>query len=367
MPTQTSDTDATRKKITQLRGEIAQQLSASAQDAAAADRLLTSSAELIKSCRWEGQSDEARAILRDLARLFPDDAQNIRITAATIKMQSGEPDAGLADIEREAAAMNRADGLLVRGMALGWLQRFDEAEECLRSAVSLDALSEVERVEAEVMLIRLCAIQKRLDEADQAWKRLDALDPDLAAQMLPVLIRFHIYWYDYSGAQSLTTRLPHAIGRRFFTTLIDAKQAPGLTRQTWDWVADDLYNVDIAQNLDEYVEAALRNASPDLALKALGNVGTETELDRDRMMFIGLAHAQKRNVEGARWALDAALVLAEFEPVRRTRAGADDRRILDAEARIRYGEIPIDPDVRDYLDAYFMPKPHIELVYDNPD
>jgi hypothetical protein len=76
---------------------------------------------------------------------------------------------------------------------------------------------------------------------------------------------------------------------------------------------------------------------------------------RRLFLLAGIAWAQKRALKRATWALDTALRLADMERPRRTRP-AGDARAFDARARILYGEVTIDADVREKLDRYFIPK-----------
>lgn len=97
---------------------------------------------------------------------------------------------------------------------------------------------------------------------------------------------------------------------------------------------------------------------PPLVIAALMPDIGRGQLSFRPLFLTGLAFAQQRELDRAKWALDRALRLADADAdrPRRARINHGTERIFDAESRSTYGEVPIDADIRGHLDWYFMPK-----------
>jgi hypothetical protein len=314
-------------------------------------------AELGDLLRWERRYREAIALQHRLAEMLPENGAEYRTAAATFCIEAGDIDEGLRQLAEEANKMEPAAGNLLLGSTFAWLQNYVDAETHLRAVAEAGAADPADRAAALHLLFHVLAIERRMPEAESAWEAACAIAPDLVATR-PAIIRAHIYWYDYSSALRHIELEPSEFRRSFYRTLVATRTAPGLTPAEWDWISGQAPGLlDTAH--EEFAEAAMRNLSPQLALDTMQPFLERNELSRHRLLLTGIAWAQQRKLERAQWALTTALRLAEFERPRRTRPGAGKNRIFDAEARITYGEIPIDTDVRSHLDPYFMPKPQL--------
>lgn len=314
-------------------------------------------ADLTDLLRWERRYPEAIAVQNRLASLMPGQAQRCRIAAATLAIEAGETEEGLRHLEIEAALLAPAEGKFLLASTLTWVQQFQLAEPLLQEVLSDVGASSEDRASAAYLLFQVLSLGHRLTEAVEAWEAAVALEPSYS-DSLAELVRAQIYWRDFEGAMKTVARDSSEIRRSFYRALIATRTTLGGGRAAWAWVSEcDAQSVGDAQ--EEYAEAALRNVSPQLALDVLVPFVERQELSRYRLILTGLAWAQERQVVRAKWALELALRLAEIERPRRTRQGAGSARIFDAETRIAYGEIPIDADVRVYLDHFFMPiRPH---------
>jgi tetratricopeptide (TPR) repeat protein len=310
--------------------------------------------DLTDLLRWDGRYQEAISLQRRLSLVLPDQAQRFRIAAATIAIEAGAVEKGLRQLQGEAALMEPVEGKLLLASTLTWLQKHEPAEALLNEIVSDPSVSPADCATAAYTLFQVQNLLRKLPEAVRAWEMAVAIDASYSST-LPELVRAQIYWRDFHGATMSIARDPNEVRRSFYRDLIAARTTVGFDRARWDWVLGHTA-ISVVEAHEEFAEAALRSVSPQLALDVLMPFVDRQELSRQRLILTGVAWAQLREVERAKWAFQLALRLAEIERPRRTRPGAGTLRIFDAETRITYGEIPVDADVRAYLDHFFMPK-----------
>lgn len=316
--------------------------------------ILQAGDDLTDLLRWERRYSDAVSLQDRLVALLPEQAQKFRVTAATLAIESGSVEQGLAQLRAEIESMDPAEGKLLMASTLTWLQRLEPAVAVLQELADDTSTGPADRAAASYGLFQVLNMAGRISDAVDAWEAATGLDSGFA-DTLPELVRAKIYWRDFEGAVRSVASDPSEIRRSFYRELVALRTNPGANRSAWDWVI--AYDVaDLGDAYEEFAEAALRGISPELALGALLPLIERQELTRQRLFLAGLAWAQQRQVERAVWALDLALRLAEIERPRRTRPGVGASRIFDAETRIAYGEIPVDADVRAFLDHYFMPK-----------
>ena len=316
--------------------------------------MIVAADELAELLRWDRQYDEAILLHYKMAHMLPEDATDYRIAAATLRIEMGDAKAGLELLEQEAKNLDSTIGTLVLGQSYAYLMDHPKAETHLRRACSDDATLPAMRAEASHLLFQILALQNKMPDAIDAWEVARSINCDVDAA-LPEMIRSLIYWYHYDIATKFIARDPKELRRTFYRTLIAGKSGLPKGREAWAWVNDyDPSKVTIEH--EEFAQAAMHFASPQLALDVLMPRIENQGVMLRPMLLAGLAFAQQRDLARAHWALGKALRLADMARPRRTRQGSGTDRIFDAEARITYGELPIDPDVRAHLDAYFIPK-----------
>ncbi len=309
---------------------------------------------LTDALRWEGQHAEAIQVQEELMSYLPEDAAQLSVMAATLKIEAGRALEGFATL-RAIAEQDPENvwGWITLGSNQLWIGEFAEAEANLLRAAQLESADASDRAVARQYLFKLYGLQRRVDEAVASWDQACRLDPSLAAT-LPDLLRMLIYWYHYDTAERYLLREHDPVRHRFYEDLINMKRSPVYPRSTWQWVHEvDLSTVELAQ--EEFAEACLRFVQPQLALAVLEPALAQGEHSRRRLAFMGLAWAQQRMIERAKWALNLAIRAGELERPRGTRRSVGGKRVLDSETRILYGEIVVDPDIRKEIDAYFMP------------
>ncbi len=318
------------------------------------DQLTQSANQLTDILRWERRYAEAIALQERLIPYFPHDAATLRTVASTLKIESGDEQEGLKELRAMAEQdPNNAWGWITLGSSSLWAGKYAEAEKDLLRAVNLESAESGDRAASYQYLFKLYGIQKRVDEAVKAWEESIRLDPALETT-IPDLLRMLIHWYHYDTAERFLPRERSDLRHKFYQSLINVKRSPMSTRNTWEWVMK--YDPKaVNEGHEEFAEASLRFLKSKLAIEVIESFIDRGDFNRQRFVLAGLAWAQERMIERAKWALELALRVGDFERPRGTRRSVGGRRILDTEARILYGEIIVDTDIRQELDRYFMP------------
>ncbi len=324
------------------------------QDEALQEQLTNTANQLTDMLRWEHRYDEAIKLQEQLIQYFPEDAEMLQVVAATLKIEAGNNKDGFAEL-REIAKQdpNGIWGWITLGSAYLWAGQFKEAEVYLLRAVNLESAEASDRAAAYQYLFKLYGVQKRVEEAVQAWEQATSLDPLLEATISD-LLRMLTYWYHYDTAERYLQREHSDLRLNFYQNLINVKRSPVYPRSSWNWVMK--YDPKtLHEGHDEFAEACIRFVKPRMALEALEPLIDRGDFNRRRLVVAGLAWAQERMIDRAKWALDLAVRVGDFERPRGTRRSTGGSRILDAESRILYAEINVDSDIREEVDHYFMP------------
>ena len=323
-------------------------------DAALQERLSVTASRLTEMLRWDHRYEEAIALQTALLPYLPDDAASLRIAACTFRIEAGDKEAGFRELHDVADHDPEGVwGWITLGTSYLWIGQYASAEEYLQRAANLDTADPCDHATAYEYLFRLYGLQRRVDEAVSAWEEAARLDPAFEATV-PELLRMLIYWYYYELAERYVPREQCELRRVFYRDLINVKRSPVSPRGVWEWVMS--YDPRVLEEAhDEFAEACLRFVKPRRALEAIEPLLDRGDFSRRRLVLAGLAWAQQRMLDRAMWALDLAVRVGDTERPRGTRRSVGGRRILDTESRILYGDIIIDPDVREEVDRYFMP------------
>jgi len=317
--------------------------------------LADAASELIEILRWEGDYGPAIALQERLLPLFPDRAQALRLHAANLKLEAGQREAGLDEL-REIAEADPQNiwGWIALGSGYLWLQRYQESEEFLRRAATLEGAATDDRALAWKLLFDLYDVQARVQEAVDAWEQAYHLDPELRST-LPELCAAVIDHGHYPIAEEYIRQVDSRPRRLYCMGLLHTATIQ-VTEAGRAWT--ELLEAGPAQSqegYDEYAEAAVRALLPARGLEVIEPLIQRGEVNYRRLLIAGLAYAQQRIINRATGTLDVALRMADLQRPRRTRSGAG-RRIFDERARILYGQIRLDPDVRRMLERYFIPR-----------
>ncbi len=313
--------------------------------------------EFIDLLRWERHYKKAIQIQEQLVERFPEHGDAYRIGLANLQIEAGLEDPGLQTLHTIAERdPENIWGWLALGSGYLWRERFNEAETYLQRAATLDDAPAQDRALAYQHLFNLYDAQGRTSEAIYAWELGSQLDTGLQA-MRSEVYRMLIYWRHYDQALKHLGKERFKPRQFFYQGLVAFKKKlmPDAIK-LWNQVLTYGYKR-LPEGHEEFAEVCARFLRHSLALEMIESRIEKGLANRRLFLLGGIAWAQARKLDRAIWALDTALRLADMERPRRTRAAhTGDTRVFDARARILYGEVTIDADVRDKLDRYFIPK-----------
>ncbi len=311
--------------------------------------------EFVDLLRWERRYERAMETQKQLLTIFPEHATAYQIGMANLQIEAGIEGQGLQTLHNIAEGdPENIWGWLTLGGGYLWSGRFNEAETYLQRAATLDNASSQDRALAYRHLFDVYDVQGRTSEALYAWDLGAQLDPDMQARRSDVY-QMLIYWRQYDEALKRLEGERFKPRQFFYQGLVAFKKKlmPDAIK-LWNQVLAYSYER-LPEGHEEFAEACVRFLRHSLALEMIAPRIEKGMASRRLFLLAGIAWAQKRMLNRATWALDTALRLADMERPRRTRA-AGNARVFDARARILYGEVTIDADVREKLDRYFIPK-----------
>jgi len=277
--------------------------------------LLTAWGSVVHFLRWEKRYDQAIAVCESvLDRLPSPDAGRRRI--ASLMIESGEVEGGLTRMRQVAEESPSYDSWTGLGAEYIILKRYDEAEACYQSALSLAGSNE-EAAAANTSLFRVYRETDRVDRALSAWNMALVLDPDLAGQ---------VYWVyawliergDLEEAAKYLEREREPVRRTFYLGLL-AWQAgeQDAARERWRDVLD--MEVDEGESdVEAWMEAALRLGEPEKVIDLEGDVLVRSAPDSvEGAILMGIAYAMLDEVEdAAEWFDQATLRFQRAWPSR---------------------------------------------------
>lgn len=319
------------------------------------DLLERASGALLETLRWDRQYAKAIALQDRLVEYLPETAEALRVGAANLRIENGQAEEGLAQLEALAAA--GADNFWLQlSLGLGYLfvERLDAAGEVIQRAAGLAHVRKVDRALAYQYLFKTLDLQGKPEEALAAWREAGRLDRKLRAD-LPAVIRMLIYWHKFSMASDHILMENDPIRSEFYRGLLfSVLHQPKMSSTSWQWVVDEHDPAGLKESHDEYAEACVRMRQPDKAIAALQPLVDAGQTGYFRGVVLGLAYAQRRDLARAAWFVETAVRLGDMERPRRTMA-APQGRILDMHARLLYAQTQIDQDIRLRLERYFSP------------
>lgn len=309
--------------------------------------------EYVEILRWQQEHLRAINVLEHVVPLLPEHAIALRASVANLRIEAGDEERGLQ--EMHALVDEEPDdpwGWIALADSYLWGKHYSEAEQHLLRAARLACADDDARAVAHKRLFDLYGLQRRVEDATDAWEQACRLDPTLKAT-LPELLRMLIHWHHFRTAREYVGLEPLGLRRAFYQSLIAFIEYGESAAVVWRWVLEH-EPADLSEGQDEFAEACVRYLQPRRALAVLEPLIGNGAGSRQRYFVAGLAWAQLRMLDRARWAFDIALRLGDLERPRRTRRGGRGR-IFDTVSRTTYGDVIIDPDIRQQLDYYFMP------------
>lgn len=312
--------------------------------------------QLVDRLRWDGLYDQAIGFQQRLEEFFPESVDVVRLGKANLLVESGQEQAGLAQMHQLLERDPENFWILTNlGAAHLWLNQFDQAEQVFKQAATLTTVRKVDRAIAQKYLFDLYSLQEgRADEAETAWREGCRLDSKMRG-LLPQVIRQMVYWREYKRAYQLLSHEKDRVRKLFYQGLIIEEQ--GNTKEAsgyWRSILLDIPFADLKTGQDEYAEACIRLVNPTMAVMILEPLVEANQVNYFRLVILGLAWAQKVAGNRAAWYLNHALRLGDLERPRKTRP-APQGRILDIHSRLLYYDIIVNAPVRAEIDHFFIP------------
>jgi len=316
--------------------------------------------ELIDLLAWERRFAEAAEFQKELLERDPERANVWRRRLASLRIQKGETEPGLADL--------RALAEEAPGDPWNWISLGEEARLEGRLAESLAAFDRAvaagqaqdEKARAEALAsahyrrFLLFKEMARWDDAVKAWEEAAALKPDEVAETLSDLYRPLTDAGLYSMARTYVDRDTNSLRTGMQRGLLDLMTGKGgEAMQEWRTVAAlDPLNFDSGQ--EAWVEAVLRLGDPQPVLDRLDQLLSDH--GSTRMLILGgIALAINDKAETAGTLLQRAIDLLRRERPPKTKLDGADWRLLTS--LVPYAEL------RTALRPYFAV---IETTWEQP-
>lgn len=323
-----------------------------------ANRLERASSQLVDTLRWARDYPPAIALQERLVEYLPAMEESLRLSTANLRLESGkETEEGLAYL-REMAAQYPDNYWYQISLANGfmYLEQFDLAEETLRRAAGMAQVRKIDRAMAHQYLFALLQRQGKTDEALAAWREASRLDSSLRHEMLPDVCRMLITWQKFPEAHKHIALDTVQVRKLFYHGLaVLGEDKPSETAVAWSTLLRNTNPADLKEGQDEFAEACLLMRNPTGAVLALEKLVEAGQATCRRSMILGLAHAQRNNLEQAYRHFEIGLRLGDLERPRRTQPSGE-RRVFAEEARSLYHTVFLDPTIRKSIAVYFEPE-----------
>ena len=313
------------------------------------------SSQLVDALRWEREYDRAITLQDRLVLFFPEEKSMLQMGSANLQIEAGQAEQGILQIEELVQQdPNNFWAWVNLGAAYLWLENYQQAEKALKTAAGLTNERKQNRAIVYKYLFYLYAFQEQMDPALLAWNEACRLDPK-QRQLATEIYRWLAYTHKFDEMQKLLYTETHRQKKLFYQGFYAIKQGNFIeANKGWKMLVTDFDPDQVGGAEDEYGEACIHLLNPTRAIMAMEPLVNKGRINYFRLVILGLAWAQKRGLEQARWYLDRAMRLADLERPRRTRP-APQGRILDIHARMIYGNVVIDQDIRQVLNPYFIP------------
>ena len=317
--------------------------------------------ELIELLTWERRFAEAIEYQQELVDSDPERAAVWRRRLASLRIQKGESESGMADLRALAEEMPddpwnwlslgeeaRLEGRLVESLAA-----FDRAVTA--ASLAEDAERKADTL-ASAHYRRFLALKEmaRWDDAAKAWEEAAALKPDEVAETLPELYKALTEAGLYSMARTYVDRDTNSLRAGMGRGLLDLMTGrPGEAMQEWRAVAA-LDPLTFKSGQEAWMEAVLRAGDPQPVLDRLDDL--LAGYGSARILILGgMAWAMSGKAETAGAMLQRAIDLLRRERPPKTKLVGADWRLLTS--LVPYAEL------RAALKPYFAV---IETTWEQP-
>ena len=317
--------------------------------------------ELTDLLAWERRFAEAVEYQKELMERDPERATVWRRRLASLRIQKGETESGLADLR--ALAEETPDdpwNWLSLGEEARLEGRLTESLAAFDRAVSTASQVEDEKRRTEALAsthyrrFLLLKEMARWDDATKAWEEAAALKPDEVAETLPDLYKMLTDAGLYSTARTYVDRDTNSLRAGMQRGLLDLMTGkPGEAMEGWRAVAA-LDPLSVESGQEAWMEAVLRAGDPQPVLDRLDDLLAGHGSARV-LILGGMAWAMMGKAETAGAMLQQATDLLRRERPPKTKLDGADWRLLTS--LVPYAEL------RAALKPYFAV---IETTWEQP-
>ncbi len=293
--------------------------------------------ELIDLLSWERRFAEAVEYQKELMDRDPERANVWRRRLATLRIQKGETESGLADLRALAEEapddpwnwLSLGEEARLEGRFAESLAAFDRAASVASTAGQAQDEKHTAEVLASTHYRRFLLFKEmaRWDDAVKAWEEAAALKPDEMADTLPDLYKMLAEAGMYSTARTYVDRDTNSLRAGTQRGLLDLMTGkPVDAMQEWRAVAAlDPLSFDGGQ--EAWMEAVLRVGDPQPVLDRLEDL--LSGYGSTRMLILGgMAWAMSGKTETAGALLQRAIDLLRRERPPKTKLDGADWRLL---------------------------------------
>lgn len=343
----------------QIQAELVERLIDAGQNAIQnqpflADQLERAASQLVDSLRWARLYDQAIALQERLLNYLPEIEDALKLGAANLRVEGGEEETGLEQIRAMVAGSPDNYWYQISlGSALLYLDRYDEAEQVLRRAADMTHVRKVDRAMAQEYLLNLYHQQGKSVEALAAWREASRLDASLRSNLMDDVCHLLIYQRKFDEAHKIVAHDAVQVRKTFFNGLIAFFESkPADAKAAWQALVNNNHPTFLKAGQDAYAEACLYLANSTTAIMTLEPLVEQGQTSFERMFMLGLAYAQKGDIERSKRNLSIALRLGDMEKPRKTKASAHGR-IFSPYYGLLYVTIPLHPSARQEIDSMF--------------
>jgi tetratricopeptide (TPR) repeat protein len=246
--------------------------------------LVTAWGSLVQFLRWEGRYDEAISACEKVTDHLPaDHGADRRI--GSLMIERGDVEEGLERLRQLADDKQSFMSWADLGAEYVALRRYEEAEPCYQTALSLAESNETAAI-ANAGLFRIAKETDRVGDALNAWSMIAVLDPDLADHVAEVYT-WLIERGDLERAEKYLNREQDPISRTFYQGVIDwQSKRPDAAQSKWRRV--------LGMELDDEADATPWIEAEEALLERDAGISV------DEAALLGIAHAMLDEVDKAK-------------------------------------------------------------------
>ncbi|UCC89441.1 MAG: hypothetical protein JSV81_09060 [Anaerolineales bacterium] len=296
--------------------------------------------------RIRGEFEQAMQLFERLNEIAPEGRDSWRRSMALIRIDMGQPEAGLDELRAQAVAYPGDFQLwLTIGLECEALGRLDEAEENLRRAAK-SATAPDDKADAYLALFDFYRAQSRVEEALAAWDQAWAAHGHAPDYVFPV---YQMMWEngDLERAHEYLRQEKNPLRQGFHRGLLAAGEGkPDEAIKHWKRVAK-LNPLDFDEGHEAWAEAALRvEHAPEEVIRTMAADLESGNVNLHGLILQAVAEARIGHIDHAQQALEIAQTAGLRSRPRQEKLSAANWALFD--------ELVTSDEIKGQLRHYFQ-------------